>query len=235
MSFPAEYERILGVYRGHGLADNAGATYFGYRDPAHVIRVHERYVATLRLLLEGGFCPLKDLRILDIGCGDGAFLLSLLQWGATISNLAGVELREECLGRIRLINPALDVRCASGDRVPWHEGTFDLVCQHTVFTSILDDRLRRAVACEMRRVLRPGGCVLWYDFAFNNPTNPNVRGIPRREVVGLFPGFSARLKRLTLAPFVARTIPAALLPICYPILSGIPLMRTHYLGLLRKP
>jgi len=110
-----------------------------------------------------------------------------------------------------------------------------LVCQHTVFTSILDPTIKQQIAAEMARVLRPGGAVLWYDFMYNNPRNPDVRGIKADEIRSLFLAFQLHLRRITLAPFIARRLPELLLPVLYPLLATIPLLRTHYLGLLVKP
>jgi hypothetical protein len=87
----------------------------------------------------------------------------------------------------------------------------------------------------MLRVLTQGGAVLWYDFMYDNPRNPDVRGVRRREIAALFPGFSLDLVRITLAPPIARRIPVPLLPICYPLLAAFPVLRTHYLGVLRRP
>lgn len=54
---------------------------------------------------------------------------------------------------------------ASGSALPFADASFNLVCQNVVFSSIVDDATRRATACEMLRVLRPGGSMLWYDAA----------------------------------------------------------------------
>ena len=70
--------------------------------------------------------------------------------------------------------------------MPWADGTFALVVTWTVFSSILSGPARAAVAAEIVRVLRPGGALLYYDFAWNNPRNPNVRGVRSREVTRLF-------------------------------------------------
>jgi len=86
----------------------------------------------------------------------------------------------------------------------------------------------------MVRVTKPGGIILWYDLRFNNPWNPNVRGIEAAEIRSLFPGCNVRLERLTLAPPLARHI----VPISYPIalmIEQLPFLRTHYLGVIRKP
>jgi len=70
---------------------------------------------------------------------------------------------------------------------------------------------------------------------YDNPRNPDVRGVRAGEIRSLFPGFEIHLRRITLAPFIARRLPESLLPVLYPLLAAIPLLRTHYLGLLVKP
>jgi len=55
--------------------------------------------------------------------------------------------------------------------------------QFTVFTSILDISMKQSIAGEMLRVLKPDGIILWYDYYRNNPMNPDVRGVKKREIV----------------------------------------------------
>jgi SAM-dependent methyltransferase len=211
------------------------AQFFVYHDRSHIQRIHERYRRTLGMLAAAGIHPLTQVDILDIGCGDGNMLRQFVQWGAQPENLAGIELRPDPVARSLALSPNIDVRCGSAVELPWQDQSFDLVCQHTVFTSILDKRVKGRIAAEMRRVLRPGGAVLWYDFFYNNPQNPDVRGVKAGEIRELFPGFRTQLQKTTLAPPLARRIPAWLLPVFYPLLAGLPFLRTHYLGLLYKP
>lgn len=73
--------------------------------------------------------------------------------GAAPECLVGIELRPEPVERARQINPNLDVRCGSAIELPWPDASFDLVCQHTVFTSILDSAMKQRGDSEMSRVL----------------------------------------------------------------------------------
>jgi hypothetical protein len=90
------------------------------------------------------------------------------------------------------------------------------------------------VAAEMKRVLAYGGIILWYDFMYNNPINPDVRGVAAKEIRHLFSGFEISLHRITLAPPIARKIPPKILPVLYPVIALIPFLRTHYLGIFKK-
>ena len=78
--------------------------------------------------------------------------------------------------------------------------------------------------------LKQGGAVVWYDFTVDNPRNPDVRGVPLRRVRELFPQGQLTARRVTLAPPLARTFPAA-----YGLLNLVPWLRTHRLVLIDKP
>lgn len=229
-----EHERILAVYQERTEQAAKAELFFGYEDLAHMYRVHERYQETLCLLRNEGYRSLESLRILDVGCGNGTMLRQFLHWGADPQKVAGIELRTEPVHEALRINPSLDIRCGSATHLPWPDGTFNLVCQHTMFTSILDLAMRKQVAAEMERVLRNHGAILWYDFRYDNPRNSSVRGIQTKEVQSLFPGFECKIKQITLAPPIARRLPAYALPLLYPWLSSIQFLRTHLLGLLIK-
>lgn len=228
-----ELQRILDAYDRRDAHPRSG--FFGYEHLAHMIRIQERHRRTLQMLRKFGFADLSQLKILDVGCGNGDLLLNFLQWGAEPEHLAGIDLRERPVARARRINPQVDVRCGNAGDLPWPSGHFDIVGQHTMFTSILDDGLRRQVASEMSRVLRSGGAILWYDFKYNNPRNPDVRGVRASEIRSLFQPFEIHLQGITLAAPVQRKLPERGLQISYPLLGSLPPLRTSYLGLFLKP
>ncbi len=93
-------------------------------------------------------------RILDVGCGTGANLLMLSQYG----DAEGVDVSEEALAFCR--ERGLDkVKLGAAEELPYEDGTFDLVTALDVVEHIDDDL---AGLREMRRVLRPGGRVLLF-------------------------------------------------------------------------
>lgn len=177
--------------------------------------------------------PLNGMRVLDVGCGRGSWLLEFVQCGASPSDVFGIDLVEQRVQAARAAVPAAEIHLGDATNLPWPDQHFDVVTQFTVFSSILDAGMRRDVAREMLRVLKPDGVILWYDLAMNNFRNPSVRGIPPWEITALFPECLAKSRRVTLAPplsrFVTRyswTLGSAL--------ESLPLLRTHRLALIRK-
>ena len=112
-------------------------------------------------------------------------------------------------------------------------GAFDVVYQSTVFSSILDEGLQDRLASRMWQLVRPGGGVLWYDFVYDNPRNPDVRGITLARVRKLFPHSTPTVWRLTLAPPLARRV-TRLSPVMYTLFNAVPFLRTHVLCWLPK-
>ena len=88
-----ERQRILRAYEARQI--RVQGTYFVYECPAHNVRIQECHRETLRLLAAHKYHPLSDLRILDVGCGDGNMLRQFLQWGAMAETLSGIDLRQE--------------------------------------------------------------------------------------------------------------------------------------------
>ena len=229
MKWDNEHSRILNAYKDMDERMQHEQHFFVFRDIAHLYRLQRRYWNTLTLFQKMGIQDLAVIRILDIGCGDGNMLRQFLQWGARPENLAGIDLRPEPVDYALSLNPDLDVRCGSAAELPWPDKTFDLVCQHTVFTSVLDGDMRKRIASEMKRVIQENGMILWYDFLYNNPSNPDVRGVRKAEIKQLFPDSTYKFLRITLAPPLARR----LVPISWGLsyfLESLKIFNTHYLA-----
>lgn len=197
--------------------------------------VQERQRAILQLLVREDLDDPSTLRIVEVGCGTGGNLLEWLRMGATPGNLCGIELLAPRLAIARGLLPA-GVTLVEGDasRQPIASESVDIVCQSTVFSSILDDSAQQRLAHAMWRWVRPGGGVLWYDFTMDNPRNPDVRGVPMATVRRLFPLARISARRVTLAPPIARAV-CRVHPALYGALNLVPLLRTHVLAWIAKP
>jgi ubiquinone/menaquinone biosynthesis C-methylase UbiE len=172
------------------------------------------------------------MRILDVGCGSGIELIRFIVRGAHPADCFGIDIDTNRVAHARALHPHVNVVVGNAAQLPWPDSNFDLVSQFTTFTSIPDANQRTRAAEEIRRVLRPGGHLVWYDF-WINPINPVTSPISAKEVRGMFPDFVGTIRRVTLAPPLARRIAphswfaAALLQELFPL-------QTHCLGVLTK-
>ena len=225
-----EVDRIAAAYAG--LGERAGRRW----DPANrgnQAILAERRGATRHLLDEAGFVPLGARRVLEVGSGSGGELAWLVELGAVPANLVGVDLLPDRVEAARKSYPNLDFRQGNAERLEFASASVDLVLALTVFSSILDREMASNVASEIARVLRPGGALLWYDVRYDSVSNRNVRAVPASSVRELFPSLQGGLRTVTLLPPLARRLGP--LAGVYPLLSQLPPLRSHLLGLLRKP
>lgn len=232
MIAPDELDRIRTEYARRAQDPRLQGLYSPFQpDVQFAVQTRER--AILGTLQREGVPTLAGLDLLEVGCGGGGVLLDLLRWGADPSRLHGCDLLPERVAQARHRLPvSTSLSVADGGALPYPPARFDLVLQFTVLTSVLDGALRRYIAREMWRVLRPGGVVLSYDFRFQGP-NPWVQAIHPREMRKLFPDGRFTHRRVTLAPPIARRLARWSWLACE-LLHAIPWLRTHDLILVQK-
>ena len=203
-------------------------------NPGHLFLVQERERRVLALLERLSFRPLDNKKFLEIGCGTGLWLREFIKWGARPQNVAGIDLLPDRVAEARrLCHELVRIDCGNAAKLAFPNASFDLVLQSTVFTSVLDSSMRQQMASEMLRVLKRDGFILWYDYHMNSPYNHDVRGVKKREISLLFPDCLVELRRITLAPLVARLLaPYSWLACC--VLERLKIFNSHYLGVIRK-
>lgn len=223
-----------------GELERIKATYAGY-ESAGRYRLWDRELPGFALLsadldrrmldaLERSLVA-TERRVLDLGCGSGELAAQASRLRA---EWTGVDLRPEAVAAARLAYPRAAFMVASGDALPFHDATFDVVVARVLFSSLPSARLERAVASEISRVLRPGGWLIWLDLRYASPTNAAVHAMPRRRITRLFAGWTQQVAAAGLLPPVARRLGPAT-PLAYPVLSRVPLLRSHLVGRLRRP
>jgi ubiquinone/menaquinone biosynthesis C-methylase UbiE len=181
-----------------------------------------------------GLRPMRQKRVFEVGCGVGNDLLTLIRLGYQPENLSGCDLHESAVEIARHRLPrACTIMVADASTLSLEDESFEIVMQSTVFTSLLDDDFQRKLSKRMWDLARPGGGILWYDFAYDNPNNPDVRGVPLRRVRQLFPGGAISSWRVTLAPPLSRRV-TQIHPSLYGIFNSLPLLRTHLLCWIAK-
>jgi len=227
----AEQERIRSVY-GARRDGFLAAQYAWYRpEVLQQTAVRSRILAPL--LVDALGSDLSSARILDVGCGSGAFIRQLISWGADPTKLTGTEFQKDRLEYARR---------HTAEGVRWHLGgldivpadSIDLVSAETVFSSILDIDLRCNLATEMWRVVKPGGCCMVYDFRYDNPSNPNVSKVTLAELRRYWPTDEIRYRTLLLAPPIARRM-ARIPHLATELLTiMLPVLRSHFFFTARK-
>jgi ubiquinone/menaquinone biosynthesis C-methylase UbiE len=209
----------------------------GRRDPgnrANVLIEAERAESLDAALAAALPLPLAEAEILDIGCGTGDELARLVAGGATAGRCHGIDLLPDRVAVARERIPDADVREGDARELPFGNATMDVVVLKVVLSSVLSPAVTARIAAEVDRVLRPGGVVLWYDNRLFNPFNPEVRGVSRRELARLFPGYAARLRTVTVVPPLARRLGRATDRL-YGLLRRVSALRVRNAGVLVKP
>lgn len=178
-----EIERIRQAYRER---DASGVTaFFSYQNPAFAFHMQEREWAILAAFRDLNF-SLSKAKVLEVGCGNGHILQRFIEFGA--DEAWGIELMENRVAMARQRYSGLHVQQGDAASLPYTEGMFDVVMQFMCVSSVLDREVRKQIANEMWRVLRPGGVFLSYDL---RPPSKTYRLV--RSVLG-------RAKRLFVRP-----------------------------------
>src|SRR5439155_26043197 len=124
-------------------------------------------------------------RSLEIGAGTGYFTLNLLRGGviedAVATDISQGMLDELSVSAQRLGLEVATARCDAAD-LPFEDDSFDLVLGHAVLHHIPD---LEAAFDEFRRVLRPGGTVVFC----GEPSlyGDRVAALPKRAALALAP------------------------------------------------
>lgn len=161
---PVRVLLLAGVPPARSLYDSARlAAGYAFARPA----IHQQIVQRVRQLL-GVDAPLA--RALDVGCGAG---LSTAALDPMATVVVGVEPAWAMLAHRRAVAPRASFVSAAGERLPFPDGTFDLI---TAAGSInyMD---RDLFLAEVGRVLAPRGALIIYDFSAGR----RLRGEPALE------------------------------------------------------
>src|SRR5438105_1599299 len=113
-----ELARIEAEYKRRA-SDNRYPERYSYFNAATLLQMHdlERYL--LDLLKRHKFTSLAEKKILDVGCGHGSYLRRLLDYGASPSNLSGIDLLAPRIEQARRLHPGIDWQIGSAHALPY--------------------------------------------------------------------------------------------------------------------
>lgn len=229
-----EIEELQNVRDRYDRRKQAGHNQtYSILNPAVYMGVQERQRAIIRWIKYAKINPLED-RVLEIGCGWGGNLNELMRLGFKPENLVGNELLEERAVLARKFLPeTTKILIGDASKLNLQDNSFDIIYQSTVFTSILDDKFQIELANKMWSLTKPGGGILWYDFIYDNPWNPDVQGISVQRIKDLFPYGTIKTWRVTLAPPISRVV-TKIHPNLYTVFNTMFFLRTHVLSWISK-
>ena len=222
----AEDRLVREIAHFRDVAAHDAETILGWDSPAGRSRADRR----ARLFVtHGRMAP--GMRVLEVGCGTGEFTRRVAPVGA---RLVALDLSSDLLARARAKAEAV-AQFVRGDAqaLPFADGTFDVVYGCSILHHLdVDVALR-----EIRRVLRPGGRLVFSEPNLVNPqvfvmfncgplkarfgVSPNEMAFTGRTITRLLRGSGFIRFEVTYFDFVHPAIPGSLLPVIEPIVERL--------------
>jgi SAM-dependent methyltransferase len=120
-------------------------------------------------------------RLLDFGCGTGAFLRAMRESGRPLE-LTGCDVAAGMIDTARRewdVGPTPDMHVLDPGPLPFDDAAFDVVTVSAVLHHV-ERAARPAIVGELLRVVRPGGTIVVFE---HNPWNPLTRWIVARAPI----------------------------------------------------
>tara|TARA_B100000780_G_C21002685_1_gene401196 strand:+ start:108 stop:617 length:510 start_codon:yes stop_codon:yes gene_type:complete len=97
----------------------------------------------------------KDSQILDVGCGEGAFLEQIKQY----KSVSGIDLSENAIFKINT-KMKVDFKVSQVNNLPFDDNSFDTVICFSIFHYLESINYSKQVINELIRVTKPLGQIL---------------------------------------------------------------------------
>ena len=121
-------------------------------------------------------------KMLDVGCGTGALLRSLVECCAV--DAYGIDVEQAMVTEAQKKCPEMDIRLCGCADTPFEAQTFDVVIACMAYHHFPD---QKGFAREAARILKPGGCLYIADPRFPSGIRKAINGLAQRlRVAGHF-------------------------------------------------
>lgn len=179
---------------------------------------------------------LSHIHVLDVGCGTGTLLRSLLELGVQPQKCTGIDFLSDRIEEAISQSPqGMQFHVGGLESVdPAH--SFDLVTAFTVLSSVLDVQARQQLINEMWDRVKPGGWMMIFDFRFNNPRNRDVRAVKSKDFDCLSVSCAHQItKSLLTPPPIARRLCQFHSVLDRVFAAMLPIARSHSIWMFEKP
>jgi len=140
MIIESETDRLKKVYDDYRTSRSVQARWNAANHGNKAINQERCHV--MRQIFRSDACPsLSASRVLEIGCGNGDVLASLIEMDAQTENLYGVDLLIKRLQDAKERYTHIDFQCGNAELLPFADGFFNIILFFTVFSSILNSAM----------------------------------------------------------------------------------------------
>lgn len=143
---------------------------------------------------------ITSLDVVDIGCGNGRSTRAYQEFGLVPSQLCGLDFRYGAIEVARRMHPAIRYDVQQDGRLPFDDASVGWVSLFMVVSSIRSQEDRAYLAAEIRRILKPGGFLIYFDHLHALDTAGGDPLVPERQFSALAPRWA---KQMRLVDFLA--------------------------------
>ncbi|MDD3596691.1 class I SAM-dependent methyltransferase [Sulfuricurvum sp.] len=169
-------------------------------------------------------------KLLDIGAGEGDFLLTMIRLGFSPSNITAVEYLSDRIERLHVKLPQVESHCNDYLKLTF-PSEFDIITLMAVLTSIVDNDVRYSIVSKALEELKEGGILIIYDF-FNDKEpflHPDYRAASLKKIKEIAISCSMTVhKKVYLKSKYAKGLCKIGLPALIPLFEALKLFNDNY-------
>lgn len=127
---------------------------------------------------------LNECKILDIGAGEGNFLLKLIIMGAVPQNITAIEFLKDRFDELKNKIPNAANLCGNYLNFELENNHYDIITVMAVLSSLTDNKLRYRIVEKALKELSEGGLLVIYDYFKDDERflNENYRAVSLEKI-----------------------------------------------------